>query len=896
MKKLLYTLSFTVLTGALYWVFNPSQSVYNPREKAHLYDQNHAGEFAGIGFDEAMAYHHYLAANQETQTLEPWMVQEALKTVNRQTERRLGKPITWDFAGPDNVGGRTRAYIIDRDNPNIRFSGGVSGGLFVSNNNGFTWSAVNPMQENLNISCMTQTLDRVIYYGTGEGGFVSNSGTKDGTPGFIHGGVFKSDDGGQTFSQLSNTVSFGFISAIASDSLVPSRVWVGTQTGLRYSDDQGASWTQIPFTGNTRDVQIGPDGTIFVYSGNQILRSTDGGASFSALQVNFNHTAPDRTASVSRIRIAVSPQDPNYVYLLAAGGLSGVSGVNHLVGIYRSKDKGDNFELIQRGGSILYNPISQIGTLQGQGNFDLCITVDPENKDRVIVAGVQIAEWNNGEARIIGSLVQSPVNPAYIHADKHEFLWDYTTKPPTLITLTDGGMFHSADKGRTFAERTRNFTTTQFYGLAANQSGHIVGGTQDNGTLFINGRGNTPLSSVRLLGGDGFQNEISRLNNNIIFAESQYGNLRRSVNGGVSFAPIWDNRLVGTGAGTNPQFADFNAQFKLWEDDNTGKGRLFFCTRDDVWMATDALNPSEVPSWYRLAGAGGGGLGGGRIIDIEYTPDGGSLFVAKGTNLFRIDGINLATFDTNTLSAEQIAPEIIVSNIGTALPNNRVITSLNLDPNNPNRALITLGNYNNQTYVFLSENILDAQPTFTNVTGAAIRFPVYDAIISATDPNYFVAATEFGIWATENGGNTWVEQNEGMARVATYIIRQYEWNEWEGPRVYIATHGTGFYRSNSLLTNVSKPKMRTNTASMHVYPNPANQNLNFSFELLKSTENGSAQILDMTGKEVKSIPLGGLQNGLQQKSVYVGDIKAGNYILKVQAGNQMFVNKISVLN
>ena len=73
--------------------------------------------------------------------------------------------------GPDNVGGRTRAILIDKDNSNLIYAGGVSGGLWKSNNAGLTWNII-PGTDQLEFSGVVstcQTSNGDIYFGTGEG-------------------------------------------------------------------------------------------------------------------------------------------------------------------------------------------------------------------------------------------------------------------------------------------------------------------------------------------------------------------------------------------------------------------------------------------------------------------------------------------------------------------------------------------------------------------------------------------------------------------------------------------------------------------------------------------------------------------------------------------------------
>jgi photosystem II stability/assembly factor-like uncharacterized protein len=887
MKKTIYlSLLLTVAVAAVY--FTSKKVNYEPREISQLEKKFHYDSEAPTGILEAIEYYRLITADPETGEVDPKDYLAAVESANALGDRRLSKPLNWFFRGPDNIGGRTRAFLIDRNNPNLRFAGAVSGGLYRSETGGSSWVSVNAMQENLNVSCITQTKNGEIYYGTGENGFLSSfqtQGDKQGTPGFAGAGIFKSTDGGQTFTQLPTTVGFNYVSWLAADSLKSNRLWAGTPGGLRYSDDGGVTWTtKVP--GNCRDIHVASNGTILIYHGaNSISRSTDGGENFTSANITYTNN------NLSRLRIAASVQDPNYVYVVTVN-----SGSQNLEGIYRSKDNGANFEKIQNGNSTLFNPLSQVLTTQGQGNYDLAITVDPTNKDRVIVAGVQMGEWIDGKgAKIIASLADFPQNTAYVHADKHEFTWDNSTNPPTLIVSTDGGMYYSSDLAVTFTERNKNYTTTQFYGMAANKLGHVVGGTQDNGTLLVNGVGNSKQFAYKVLGGDGFQCEYSRIYPNIVFGESQYGNLRRSINNGGSFAPIWDSRIQPEVTSLGNSFADFNAQFKLWENEMDSSSRLFFCGTNRIWMAVDAINQSELPTWFNLAD-NTNGLGGGRILDIEYTPDGGTLFVSKGVTLYRIDGINLATWDTTALpGATQQSPFVTVSNISLGLPGNRAVTSINLDPNDPNRALITLGNYGQTNYVYLCNNILDPVPVYTNVTGNLPKMPVYDAIISERDPNMFILATDLGMWATENGGTTYTEQNNGLARVPTYIIRQYVWNNWEGPRIYTATHGRGFFETQTLLTNLPEPRKPSNVQNLTIYPNPASVNTNIRFNLLTAEKNAQINIIDISGKIVKTQNISDLVVGENNFKLNLDGLKQGNYIVSLKGTTIQSSGRISVI-
>ena len=112
----------------------------------------------------------------------------------------------WKSIGPYNVGGRTRAISIDVSNEEIILAGGVSGGMWRSEDEGRSWEKTTVPESIHSVSCIAQDQrsgkEHIWYYGTGE--FTSNSASKKGAP-YRGDGVFKSMDGGKSWSQLFST-------------------------------------------------------------------------------------------------------------------------------------------------------------------------------------------------------------------------------------------------------------------------------------------------------------------------------------------------------------------------------------------------------------------------------------------------------------------------------------------------------------------------------------------------------------------------------------------------------------------------------------------------------------------------------------------------------------------
>jgi hypothetical protein len=64
--------------------------------------------------------------------------------------------INWEFRGPENLGGRTRALAVDVANENILIAGGVSGGMWRSEDGGATWARTSKLSDLKSVTCLAQ--------------------------------------------------------------------------------------------------------------------------------------------------------------------------------------------------------------------------------------------------------------------------------------------------------------------------------------------------------------------------------------------------------------------------------------------------------------------------------------------------------------------------------------------------------------------------------------------------------------------------------------------------------------------------------------------------------------------------------------------------------------------
>ena len=805
--------------------------------------------------------------NEVTGTIEPEWVQLATSQADAlRLQRRLNKAIVWEGMGPDNVGGRIRAFMIHRDSGNLWFAGGVSGGLFRSTTGGQSWRPVNDNQENLNVNCIAQSVEGTIYYGTGEGGFTNLSGTRNGSPAFMGNGVYKSSDNrGTSFSLVSVAKDSRFFecNGMAAHP-TEDKILIATSTGLFALTDKGTKITSLR-NGNWKEVKMDKNGIAWATIGSGAMFKIDG----TTVTAVAGFTSPG-----GRVAIGISPQDPNYIYACGAAGNGAFAG------LWRTTDGGATWTKL-----VNQNSQTDLFGSNNQGWYDNVVGVDPNNKNRVIMGGVQLASWDevNGY-REVASTFGAPWNVSYVHADKHIVEWNTRTNPPTLIVGCDGGLFSTQNES-VWTSINRGFTTLQLYNVAANEKGHVVGGAQDNGTQLINFSGNSfngkpSQTAISIYGGDGFDVEFSRFDPNTVFMSTYYGNVVRSGNSGQASSSFWDTRQDGKVQ------SDFNTTYCLWES-APKVSRLFLAKNSEVWMAKNPTNFTEDVEWYIVAK----NLGNDRIVEMDYTPDGDHLFICKFGKLLRLDSINSATFtlDANP-SVTTVPTPITLNNITPSGMSGRTITSVNVNQSNPEHVVITLGGYGNTVFVYETKNALDVTPTWKNITGNLPSMPVYDAVIDVDDDKRIILGTDFGIWASEDGGNTWVEANNGMARVPVFEIRAYEWRPWEGMVMYVGTHGRGYFKSNSLMTNTKKVTKSEITA-LRAYPNPTVNQVNLEYNNTGRAGVASVIVRDIQGRIVEQRSVN-VAVGANTIEVSLQGKTAGYYFAEVNVAGKKSVAKI----
>lgn len=524
MNKKVYVFGSVVIASALALVFAFNQLL----PKTAFYRQANLSVLKEGSSNDAMAW---LKARYVDVTTGQPVSNETLIQIEKEIRKMSkSKTVVFESLGPDNIGGRTRAICIDRTNINRVWAGGVSGGLFVSNNKGNFWERVTTYFDagaNPFISSMTMTPDNTLYVATG-----SND------EGWGGNGVWYTTDFGATWNKIPGTTSCTEVASSNADNYV----WMATASGLKKWQVGDAAMTAVQgSTGGCFALQVSKNGQVIVaaYGANKTFVSTNGGASFDDKSGSIaSNLVPTGAA---RIEYAISPtSNSSGNYSLYATRTN-----SNLLSMHVSHDNGATWTQFV-GPSA---PPNEFDIYRNQGTYNSILSVDPTDPERLLIGGIDVWEWkqtvNNppsGGFEKISLWFANPSSPTYVHADNHEMKWDNNNR---LYVGNDGGIGITQDKGQNWYPANRGYNVTQFYGIAFDAGGRVMGGAQDNGTLYNDFSLSTYQEFREVGGGDGFECEISFFNPNVMFSSVYYNTISRSGDRGVNFTNFSPN-LPGT--------------------------------------------------------------------------------------------------------------------------------------------------------------------------------------------------------------------------------------------------------------------------------------------------------------------------------------------------------------
>lgn len=623
-------------------------------------------------------------------------------------------PFTWNRTTSWNPGtGRLAAFAIHPSNESIIYVGSPGGGIWKTTNGGTTWQ---PLTDNnsTRMSIFALTIDpanqNIVYAGT--------TGSN---------GLLKSTDGGATWN-LTGSGPTGTIRKILIHPTSTNIVFACATNGIYRSTNSGTSWTQV-HSGSKEDIEFKPDDVNIMYAtGNDVFRSTNNGVSWTSVGSSEGITNTGRTL------VAVTAADPNYVYIVQANG--------SLFGrMYKSTNAGVSFTT-----TVIGNPTSGTnyfgyetsGTgTTGQATHDMALDVSPTNKAEVYIAGI-ICWKSTNEASSFTALTawSLPNSIGYNHADVHGLFWVNNN----IYSISDGGLFKSADAGDNWTDLSAGLGIRQFYRIANSQTNPnvITGGAQDNGTVARQSSG----TWVDWLGADGMEGLVSPTNHLRLWGTSQNGSIYRSTNGGSSYSNL-----------TKPANGDWVTPIAIHPTDET----ILYGGWTGVWKSVNSGS-----NWTNISS----GVITTTVADLAIAPSAPTtIYASKGATLY-------VTFNDGLNWTVRTAPS--------------TINDIAIDPTNPSKIWIACNSSTNRVFVST-----DAGANFTNISSNLPSIVARTIVVDDNTPRGLYVGMNIGVYTQEEGTGSWTDFSDNLPMVA---INELDIQKSSGV-LRVATYGRGVWET-----------------------------------------------------------------------------------------------------
>lgn len=823
---------------------------------------------------------------------------------------KTDRALSWEARGPINKGGRTRAFAIDISNDSVYYAGGVTGGVWRSENMGQSWTkTTDPMQMH-SVTSIVQDIrpgkEQTWYCGTGEYyGIVSGTSF---TSRYSGDGIFKSTDGGLTWAPLASTQSgtpetnytngdMDYVWRIVTDhtDLTNDVVLAAVYNGIFRSTDGGMTWTPVlglgtsTSTADFTDIIITPTGTFYASLSSDgatkgIFRSDDG--------INWTNITPNSwPLNYRRITMAYAPSDETQIWFFAE--TPGTMNNGHSVwkykylsgdgsgsnGIWENKENGlptDNCV-----GFFNFN----FGQVNTQSSYDICVAVHPLDTQLVFIGGTNIYRTTDGftnssNSRWIGgytcdySDLKNYVYPNH-HPDQHG-IYFHPADPNKMISINDGGVYECNDfivpDTLNWIDLNNGYITTQFYTVAMEQgqatSDIVIGGMQDNGTWFTN---TTELDSawVEINRGDGSYCAIPEGRNFYIMSTQNSKLYKKDVDDDGNFTTY--TRIDPTGGPNNYNFIN---SFEL---DPNNNNRLYLNGRVKIWRQ-DSLD--EIPyldDYYNTISMGWTAISQSQIsISAGYITTVESCKSAPNTIWYGTSKSLLYRLD----SADSQNP-VKTDISGDNWPSNAYISSIAVNPFDSSKIMVTFSNYGIPSAFYTNNGGITWSDVSGNLeenldgTGSGPAF--YWSYIYPNGDFYVGTSTGLYSTSTLDSSNT-VWSQEGASTIGNVVINMIDARMHDG-KMIVATHGNGVYSATNVPQVESLEEFKSFNVS--VYPNPSSDYVQVAVE-----EDFTYDLYNISGKRILS------GKASKKEQLDLSMLPAGTYIMSIQVGEKRKVVKL----
>ncbi len=696
-------------------------------------------------------------------------------------DEKLLKGLKWRLVGPYR-GGRSLTAVGVLSEPNTYYFGATGGGVWKTTNGGMTWT---PLWDSMPVSSIGSVAvadadPNVLYAGTGEACIRGNISHGD--------GVYKSTDAGKTWVNV-GLKETRYIGRVIIHPKNPDMVLVAAlghaygnnpERGVFRSLDGGKTWDKTLY----QDERTGAIDITFVPGNPSILYAALWEAGRTPWSMTSGgpgsalYKSTDMGATWKKIEGNGFPSDT----VLGKIGVS-VSGADPsrvYVILEALEERGGLYR--SDDGGVNWKQMTDDHRLRHRPWYYTHVTAHPTELDTVYVLNVGLYKSTDGGKNF------SPVG-GVPHGDHHG-LWIDPHNPQRMINADDGGASITVDGGRTWS-RQDNLPTAQFYHVTTDNEFPygIYGSQQDNSSLRIASRGDSTgigrafYHSVG--GGEAGYIAPNSADPNIVYAGEYFGILTRydRRTGQAQNIMVWPDDLDGHEA------ANLKYRFNWTQPIISSRHdpRVLYYTGNHVFRSTTEGSSWEVisPDLSRNEKSQQGRSGGpitGENISIEYY----NVVFSLAESPVQKDMLWAGT-DDGLVHLTRDGGKTWLNITPTGMPEG-LVSQLDASPHSLASAYIALDRHKFDDLAAYIYKTHDGGKTWTRADKGIPEGSFVRAVrVDPKNKSLLFAGTETGVFVSFNDGGEWqkLQLNLPTSPIHDLVIKDND--------LVVATHGRSFW-------------------------------------------------------------------------------------------------------
>ena len=790
----------------------------------------------------------------------------------------------WNSIGPGNIGGRIRSIIVRPSNTTNLLVGGVAGGIWKSTDGGASWTPKLDGGAQLAISCMVKdpSNENIIYSGTGEGW-----GNVDGVYG---GGIYKSTDFGETWTLLSSTIG--------------TNVWNFRNVRSMAFDPSGNLYA-VTWAYNNKDNRGNYKSTGGLY------RSTDGGISWTAINsktfaTNYFNGCDVVPFSSSTIVFATEPNGDT------------------LGRIYRTTDGGTNW--------------NKITTNLPTANYSrIAFAKDPNNAN-IAYAQFESTNYGSPDYGLAGIFKTTDAGAT----------WTALTKPGNISSTgnsTTGSLSFLGEQGwYDNVIAVDPFNSNNLYVGGIDMMKSTNGGASWFQLTYWNSYYGTPVIHA-----DHHAITFDPVTANEVYAGND-GGIQKTTNGGTSWTNLNNNLAITQfyGGAVFPTGTTYyggtqdngHLKFSLgtsWNEVESGDGGYAAQDQTNSSVAYEeylylAMNKTinNGSTWNSCtSGLTDAGNSDSCLFSSPFSinPQNSSVLVAgsnkvwvtinsaqswtqvsNGLTAGSVSAVTIAkssspflglagTTDGHVFICTSLSPKLGINTWTDITPlgnNGAYVRRISIDPTNQQNIYVCYSGYNNDNvtptkHVWFSSN---QGSSWNDVSGDLPDVPVHSLLVDKSNSSILYIGTETGVYQSINGGTNWTSAASGMPAFVPVDELVYQ----SGTNyIFAFTHGrSAFITTTSTRVELADFTIPLSFEISQNYPNPFNPSTSIKYSI-PSDANVSLTVYNIKGEVVKKLVDTFQKAGNYTTTIDGAGLASGIYFYRIDAGKFSQTKKMVLL-